>query len=133
MGAAQAVQPFGNILQVVEMTGADILEALNQQYLSNQTYFLQISGLKYTFTDTDDLDHAYKVASVTTEDGTPLKADQKYKVVINDFLFGGGDGFSAFKKANLVTAIDPDTETFINYNQRPKSCWKSHYSSKRRT
>ncbi|MBC1396829.1 bifunctional metallophosphatase/5'-nucleotidase [Listeria welshimeri] len=123
-GAAQAVQPFGNILQVVEMTGADILEALNQQYLSNQTYFLQISGLKYTFTDTDDLDHAYKVASVTTEDGTPLKADQKYKVVINDFLFGGGDGFSAFKKANLVTAIDPDTETFINYIKDQKAAGK---------
>lgn len=123
-GSAQAVQPFGNILQVVEMTGADILEALNQQYLSNQTYFLQISGLKYTFTDTDDLDHAYKVASVTTEDGTPLKADQKYKVVINDFLFGGGDGFSAFKKANLVTAIDPDTETFINYIKDQKAAGK---------
>ncbi|MHC5408633.1 5'-nucleotidase C-terminal domain-containing protein [Listeria seeligeri] len=123
-GAAQAVQPFGNILQVVEMSGADIIEALNQQYLSNQTYFLQISGLKYTFTDTDDLDHAYKVASVTTEDGTPLKADQKYKVVINDFLFGGGDGFSAFKKANLVTAIDPDTETFINYIKDQKAAGK---------
>ncbi|AHI54729.1 5'-nucleotidase C-terminal domain-containing protein [Listeria ivanovii] len=123
-GAAQAVQPFGNILQVVEMSGADILEALNQQYLSNQTYFLQISGLKYTFTDTDDLDHAYKVASVTTENGTPLKADQKYKVVINDFLFGGGDGFSAFKKANLVTAIDPDTETFINYIKDQKAAGK---------
>lgn len=123
-GAAQAVQPFGNILQVVEMSGADILEALNQQYLSNQTYFLQISGLKYTFTDTDDLDHAYKVASVTTEDGTPLKSDQKYKVVINDFLFGGGDGFSAFKKANLVTAIDPDTETFINYIKEQKAAGK---------
>ncbi|MBM5597669.1 bifunctional metallophosphatase/5'-nucleotidase [Listeria seeligeri] len=123
-GAAQAVQPFGNILQVVEMSGADIIEALNQQYLSNQTYFLQISGLKYTFTDTDDLDHAYKIASVTTEDGTPLKADQKYKVVINDFLFGGGDGFSAFKKANLVTAIDPDTETFINYIKDQKAADK---------
>lgn len=123
-GAAQAVQPFGNILQVVEMSGADIIEALNQQYLSNQTYFLQISGLKYTFTDTDDLDHAYKVASVTTEDGTPLKADQKYKVVINDFLFGGGDGFSAFKKANLITAIDPDTETFINYIKDQKAAGK---------
>ncbi|MBC1516258.1 5'-nucleotidase C-terminal domain-containing protein [Listeria immobilis] len=123
-GAAQAVQPFGNILQVVEMSGADILEALNQQYLSNQTYFLQISGLKYTFTDTDDLDHAYKVASATTEDGTPLKSDQKYKVVINDFLFGGGDGFSAFKKANLITAIDPDTETFINYIKEQKAAGK---------
>lgn len=123
-GAAQAVQPFGNILQVVEMSGADITEALSQQYLSSQTYFLQISGLKYTFTDTDDLDHAYKIASVTTEDGTPLKADQKYKVVINDFLFGGGDGFSAFKKANLVTAIDPDTETFINYIKDQKAAGK---------
>lgn len=123
-GAAQAVQPFGNILQVVEMSGADITEALSQQYLSNQTYFLQISGLKYTFTDTDDLDHAYKIASVTTEDGTPLKADQKYKVVINDFLFGGGDGFSAFKKANLITAIDPDTETFINYIKDQKAAGK---------
>ncbi len=123
-GAAQAVQPFGNILQVVEMSGADITAALSQQYLSNQTYFLQISGLKYTFTDTDDLDHAYKIANVTTEDGTPLKADQKYKVVINDFLFGGGDGFSAFKKANLVTAIDPDTETFINYIKDQKAAGK---------
>ncbi|WP_368315750.1 5'-nucleotidase C-terminal domain-containing protein, partial [Listeria monocytogenes] len=72
-------------------------------------------------TDTDDLDHAYKVASVTTEDGTPLKDDQKYKDVINDFLFGGGDGFSAFKKANLATAIDPDTETFINYIKDQKA------------
>ncbi|EUJ28851.1 5'-nucleotidase [Listeria floridensis FSL S10-1187] len=114
-GAAQAVQPFGNILQVVKLDGKTIIEALNQQYLSNERYYLQISGLKYVFTDTDDLDHAYKVASVTTSDGTPLDLNKEYTVVINDFLFGGGDGFSAFTKGKLVQAIDPDTETFINY------------------
>ncbi|MBC1521672.1 bifunctional metallophosphatase/5'-nucleotidase [Listeria aquatica] len=114
-GAAQAVQPFGNILQVVELDGAMILEALNQQYLSDERYFLQISGLKYEFTDTDDLEHAYKVANVTTKDGEPLDLSKTYKVVINDFLYGGGDGFSAFTKGKLVSAIDPDTETFINY------------------
>ncbi|MHC5251681.1 5'-nucleotidase C-terminal domain-containing protein [Listeria kieliensis] len=114
-GAAQAVQPFGNILQVVELDGATILEALNQQYLSDERYFLQISGLKYTFTDTDDLEHAYKVANVMTQNGEPLDLNKSYKVVINDFLYGGGDGFSAFTKGKLVSAIDPDTETFIQY------------------
>lgn len=49
-GAAQAVQPFGNILQVVELSGADIIEALNQQYDESEKYFLQISGLTYTYT-----------------------------------------------------------------------------------
>ncbi|WP_420843756.1 5'-nucleotidase C-terminal domain-containing protein [Listeria costaricensis] len=129
-GSAQAVQPFGNILQVVEMSGADILEALNQQYQSNQTYFLQISGLKYSFTDTDDADLAYQVANVTTEDGQALDPAKTYRVVINDFLFGGGDGFSAFKKANLVGAIDPDTETFISYIKDQASQNKAIHAEK---
>ena len=45
-GAAQAVQPFGNILQVVEMTGEQIYTALNQQYDQKEAYFLQMSGIK---------------------------------------------------------------------------------------
>lgn len=114
-GAAQAVQPFGNILQVVKMNGATILEALNQQYTNGEKYFLQISGLKYTYTDTNDLDQAYRVVNATTNDGTPLDPSKEYTVIINDFLYGGGDGFQAFTKGQLVSAIDPDTETFINY------------------
>lgn len=51
--AAQAVQPFGNILQVIQMTGQHIYDVLNQQYDENQTYFLQMSGLTYTYTDND--------------------------------------------------------------------------------
>lgn len=38
-GAAQAVQPFGNILQVVEMTGAQIKEVLEQQYDDENTSY----------------------------------------------------------------------------------------------
>lgn len=49
------------------------------------------------------------------KDGTPIQADQTYLVVINDFLFGGGDGFAGFTGAKLVNAIQPDTETFIGY------------------
>ncbi|EUJ46827.1 bifunctional metallophosphatase/5'-nucleotidase [Listeria riparia] len=114
-GAAQAVQPFGNILQVVELTGADIVEALNQQYDESEKYFLQVSGLTYTYTKNDAGEK--RVVDVKKEDGTKLDESATYRVVINDFLFGGGDSFSAFTKGKQVDVIDPDTDTFINYIQ----------------
>lgn len=116
-GAAQAVQPFGNILQVVEMTGEQIYTALNQQYDEEEKYFLQMSGLKYVYTKADDTtpNQAFKVAKAFKSDGTPIDPKATYKVLINDFLFGGGDGFSIFKEARLIGAIDPDTEVFVGY------------------
>ncbi|MBO0472438.1 5'-nucleotidase C-terminal domain-containing protein [Enterococcus ureasiticus] len=114
-GAAQAVQPFGNIMQVVEMTGAQVEQVLNEQYDEEGRYFLQISGLSYTYVPTEDPNQPFKVQDMHKKDGTPIQADQTYLVVINDFLFGGGDGFSGFTGANLVNAIKPDTETFIEY------------------
>ena len=114
-GAAQAVQPFGNIMQVVEMTGAQIEQVLNEQYDEEERYFLQISGLSYTYTATTDKNQPFKVHEMHKKDGTPIQADAPYLVVINDFLFGGGDGFSGFTGAKLINAIQPDTETFIGY------------------
>lgn len=50
-GTAQAVQPFGNVMQVVSIKGSDLVEALNQQ---TERLFLQIAGMKYTFTSDAD-------------------------------------------------------------------------------
>lgn len=108
-GAAQAVQPFGNIMQVVEMTGQQIKNVLNQQ---NEKYFLQVSGLKYTVEKNGTTS---VVKEMKKADGTPIEADKTYKLIINDFLYGGGDGFSEFTNAKLTGALDPDTETFIGY------------------
>ncbi|MGM0216943.1 5'-nucleotidase C-terminal domain-containing protein [Enterococcus sp. AZ126] len=114
-GAAQAVQPFGNIMQVVEMTGAQVEQVLNEQYDEEERYFLQISGLSYTYVATEDKNQPFKVQDMQTKEGTPIQADKTYLVVVNDFLFGGGDGFSGFTNASFVNAIKPDTETFIEY------------------
>lgn len=114
-GAAQAVQPFGNIMQVVEMTGSQIEQVLNEQYDEDERYFLQISGLTYTYVPTDNKEQPFKVQEIYKKDGTRIQADQTYQVVINDFLYGGGDGFAGFTQARLVNAIQPDTETFIGY------------------
>lgn len=128
-GSAQAVQPFGNIMQIVEMTGEQIRTVLNQQTLSwtyddkaekfnSSGYFLQAAGLEYTVTDnatSEKTKGPFTVKTLTKSDGTPIDPNTTYKVVINDFLFGGGDGFKEFENAKLVGAMDPDTETFINY------------------
>ncbi|HFR3342950.1 TPA: 5'-nucleotidase C-terminal domain-containing protein [Streptococcus suis] len=116
-GAAQAVQPFGNILQVVEMTGEQIITALNQQYDEGEKYFLQVSGLNYIYTVADNPteENPYKVAKVFKADGSELVPTETYQLVINDFLYGGGDGFSIFKEAKLIGAINPDTEVFVEY------------------
>ncbi|MDO5365294.1 surface-anchored 5'-nucleotidase [Streptococcus dysgalactiae] len=116
-GAAQAVQPFGNILQVVQITGQQIYDVLNQQYDEGQKYFLQMSGLKYTYTDNEakNPEVPFKVVKVYKDNGEELDLAANYTLVVNDFLYGGGDGFSVFKSAKLIGAINPDTEVFIEY------------------
>lgn len=114
-GAAQAVQPFGNILRVVEMTGQQVIDALNQQYDEDQKYYLQIAGLKYYYTDSDDPNQPYRVVAAYDENGQPLDMNKTYRVVINDFLAGGGDGFTAFKGTNQIAVIGADTEVFMSY------------------
>ncbi|MFD2616066.1 bifunctional metallophosphatase/5'-nucleotidase [Terrilactibacillus laevilacticus] len=115
-GSAQAVQPFGNFLQIVEMKGSDILEALNQQY-DNEYYYLQVAGLKYQYAPSpNDSTYHYKVASITTDSGQPFDLNKTYRVIINDFLYGGGDGFSAFKKGNMIDTLNGlDTDVFVQY------------------
>ena len=118
-GAAQAVQPFGNILQVVEITGDQIYKALDQQYDEKELYFLQMAGIKYTYTKPADAteENPYKVVKAYKADGTEIDRNKTYKAIINDFLYGGGDGFSVFRDTKLIGAINPDTEVFIQYIQ----------------
>lgn len=119
-GAAQDVQPFGNILDVVSMTGQQIYDVLNQQYKNfgagHQTYLL-VSGLKYDFTTNDDKAQPFKVTKVYGNDGKPIDLNKTYNVVINDFLKGGGDYFEQFKSAKQVATAGVDTDVFVKYIQ----------------
>ncbi|WP_367301192.1 bifunctional metallophosphatase/5'-nucleotidase [Leuconostoc carnosum] len=123
-GSAVAVQPFGNILQVVTMTGSQIRQALNQQYDENQQYYLQVSGLKYTYQKSTDTKQLYNVKDIVDNHGNAVTDTQSYRVVINDFLHGGGDNFTAFKGTKLVGAVGTDTDTFVNYIQTMTSTAK---------
>lgn len=112
-GAAQAVQPFGNIMQIVEMTGAQVEQVLNEQYTQKELYNLQISGLTYTYVKNENETQPFVVKDIYKKDGTLVESNQVYRVVINDFLLG--DGFSGFTGSKVVDTMQSDTDTFIGY------------------
>ena len=115
-GAVQAVQPFGNILQVVALSGQTIRDVLNEQHKNGKLhYFLQIAGLSFTYQGVGD---DFKVVEIKDSQGKELDPEKMYNVVINDFLFGGGDGFKSFTKGKLVAAMDTDTSTFVSYFEK---------------
>ena len=99
-GQLYAVQPFGNVLQVKGMTGAQIRAVLEQQFASGSNTaekpnMLQVSrGFAFTY----DLRRpaGQRIVSVTLE-GRPLEDARLYRVGVSNFLATGGDNFTAFK------------------------------------
>lgn len=97
---AITVQPFGNTLTILDLTGAEIKRALEHgvaTWSENKGQFLHVSrGVSYTF----DLSRPAggRVTAVTLN-GQPLDDAKTYTVAMNTFIAGGGDGFDVFKNA----------------------------------
>jgi 5'-nucleotidase len=108
-GAAFAVQPFNNYLVSQDLTGAQLLAALNQQWNGRNEFdqdkfkILQVSGISYTYSSSlaNQVGADALVGDVlvdTDGDGatdTPVDPAATYRVVLNAFLADGGDGFPA--------------------------------------
>ena len=115
-GEAFTVQPFTNMMNVVDLTGAQLITALQQQVSgANEASpkILQVSkGLTYTLDMTKSGADRVVTDSVKLN-GTALDPAKTYRVAMNEFLAGGGDGFPAFKdgKNKLVGASDLDAFT----------------------
>ena len=113
---AITVQPFGNTLTVVDLTGAQIRAALEHgvaTWSEGKGQFLHVSkGLKYTF---DLSKPAGSRVTEVTFNGQPLSDSQTYKVAMNNFTAGGGDGFTMFKDAKKLETGTLDVDVLVNY------------------
>jgi 5'-nucleotidase len=116
------VQPFSNILQTVTLTGAQLKTALEQQFVVGKTTILQPStGFTYSWSLTAPI--GSKISGITLN-GTPVDPNASYRVTINSFLQGGGDGFAEFTKGTEITGGGIDLDGFAAYlsahpNQQP--------------
>ena len=99
--------PFGNTTVLVEITGADIKDALENGVSMIEDHagrFPQVSGLAVTV----DPDAAVGSRIVRVSVGPdPLDRARRYKVASNNFMLGGGDGYAALGRGKtLVGATD---------------------------
>lgn len=112
-GEAFTVQPFTNMMNVVDLTGAQLVTALQQQVSGpNEASpkILQVSkGLTYTL-DLTKTGAARVVTDTIKLNGEAIDPARTYRVAMNEFLAGGGDGFPALGQGTnkLVGASDLD-------------------------
>ena len=154
--SAKTVQPFGNVLCLVEVKGKDVLEALEfgarKAGIGENGGFLQVAGIKYT------IDTSKESAVETTTEGLWVKSPVSYRVTdvqvynkangtyealdlnktytiggVNYILRNMGDGFAMFGNVKLVK--DYVSEDFLAASAYAKAFAKEadgkpHLSSK---
>jgi 5'-nucleotidase / UDP-sugar diphosphatase len=94
--------PFGNSTSMVEVTGKDIKDALENglsQFDNRAGRFPQIAGM-VIIADTK-APAGSRIASIQIV-GKDLDMAAKYKVATNDFMVGGGDGYISFTKGRTL-------------------------------
>ncbi|WP_326698938.1 bifunctional metallophosphatase/5'-nucleotidase [Streptomyces sp. NBC_01754] len=117
-GEAFTVQPFTNMMNVVDLTGAQLVAALQQQVSgSNEASpkILQISqGLTYTL-DLTKSGADRVVAGTIRLNGEAIEPAKTYRVAMNEFLAGGGDGFAALGEGTDKLVGPSDLDVFNDY------------------
>jgi len=115
-GDLYAAQPFGNSLVSMELTGAQILQVLQQQWAGKKVEEPRKLFVSDTLTYTwkHGADAGILIDNVKIK-GQPLNLDQRYTVVANNFLADGGDSFSVFKSGQHRQIIGGDLEALESY------------------
>jgi len=112
-GSLFEVQPFGNLLYSLTMTGTQ-LRGLLEQMLSKDRVNDHVSGLSIKYDPAKP--PGSRIVSVTMADGTPLLDARTYTVIMNDFLATGGEGYNAGGRATSFRSLDiVDLDALINY------------------
>jgi 5'-nucleotidase len=110
-GDVFASQPFRNQLVTLTLTGAQIKDMLEQQWLDpKRPRILQVSkGFEYTWDNAKPYGEHVAAESLALN-GARIERAQAYRVTVNNYLSVGGDGFTAFKdgKAPLTGGYDAD-------------------------
>jgi len=98
-GELFASQPFRNRLVTMTLTGSQLKDMLEQQWLDpKRPRILQVSnGFSYSW-DASKPFGARVALETMTLNGRPIEAGSGYRVTLNDYLAVGGDGFTIAKQ-----------------------------------
>lgn len=116
-GELFTVQPFGNSLVKMDLTGEQVYALLNQQWQpqadgSITLRILQISGLSYTYVDANPV--GQKVTEVRFNNA-PIDRAATYSVTVNSFLADGGDAFTVLRQGANRVGGPVDLDALIQF------------------
>lgn len=114
---ANNMVPFGNTLNSGEVTGAQFLQMLEEQWNRDD------SGAFLAFSVSENIEYAYDSSAPLDErvfdvrvNGDPIDPDATYTIVTASFLFEGGDGMETLASAeNVQDAGVLDRDAFTEY------------------
>jgi 2',3'-cyclic-nucleotide 2'-phosphodiesterase (5'-nucleotidase family) len=116
-GEAFAVLPFGNKTVIETLTGAQLTAGLlngfspacNSAIATGR--FPQVSGLTIRY----HCNGTTPVIDSLLKGSTPVGPTDTIRIVTNDFMFTGGDGYTAFAGGTDVVQRDQMLDVFIEY------------------
>jgi 5'-nucleotidase len=115
-GDILTVHPFGNRILALNMTGAQLLRTLEEQWPADPSAIPQIlktSGLYYQWDPAQPTgSHVVRACDAQRR---PLRATALYRVAVNDFLVGGGDNFKSFGGLPVAQLGPLDAEALESY------------------
>ena len=126
------VLPFGNTLSIVQVTGAELLEALEASTYCTPTSiggFPQVSGIEFTVDTTKAYDQgelypgstyygpkSIQRVTIETVGGKAFDPAATYSIATNDFMAAGGDTYYAFAAASVNYDLGiPMDEVVMDY------------------
>jgi 2',3'-cyclic-nucleotide 2'-phosphodiesterase (5'-nucleotidase family) len=116
LGNVIEVHPFGNTIVTFDLTGAQVVEALENAVSRVEDVsgrFLQVSGMSYVWDSAQEAGN--RVVSVEVG-GAPIDMGASYTIVTNNFIAGGGDGFEVFTQGqNLYDSQQLDADVLAAY------------------
>jgi 5'-nucleotidase len=107
-GEVLTVLPFQNTLSTFKVSGAQIVAALENglsRLGEDAGRFPQIAGMRFTYNP--DAEPGARLRKVTIG-GAPLDPERMYGAVTNNYLRGGGDGYTMFRDAAEAYDFGPD-------------------------
>ncbi|MGD9694058.1 MAG: bifunctional UDP-sugar hydrolase/5'-nucleotidase [Thermoleophilia bacterium] len=118
-GESFTVQPFGNLLVTMDLTGAQIDTLLEQQWTTDPAraafLYLGVSqGFAYSWSASAPVGAKVDPASITIN-GTPVDPAATYRITVNSFLADGGDGFTVLREGANRAGGGVDLDAFNAY------------------
>jgi 5'-nucleotidase len=129
-GQLYSLHPFNNYLVTMDLTGAQLVRLLEQQWESPQPpggrILLASAGFTYTW-DANKPEGAAPgtgnrvIAGSVKLHGVPIDSAKTYRVTVNSFMSSGGDNFTVLSKGKNMQDGELDLDALTAYFKSSKT------------